>query len=75
MTTMSLEQTCEALGCKRSRVFELLSDGILERAPRYGRGLRVFTASVERALRPPPVKGRKRRVSSPAGFELKDIPL
>ncbi len=72
---LSIDQVCEVLGCKRSKVFELLSKGILERAPRYGRDLRIFKASVDRALHPAPVRGRKPRVPSPAGFELSDIPL
>jgi hypothetical protein len=38
------------LGCSRSRVFQLLRAGTLERAPRYGRALRIYQDSVERAL-------------------------
>lgn len=58
MLVMSVEQVCEVLGCKRRRVFQLLADGTLERAPRYGRALRIYTASVERALMP---RGRRQR--------------
>ena len=47
---LSVAQVCEMLGCSRSRVFELLADGTLERAPRYGRQIRIYTASVEKAL-------------------------
>ncbi len=73
---MSVEQVGELLGCSRSRVFQLLNDGTLERAPRYGRGLRIFRASVERALQPKPRKGRKRRAApSPAGWEKHEVPL
>ena len=61
---MSIEAVCEVLGCGRSRVFELLADGTLARAPRFGRRLRIYRASVERALAP---KTKKRRAArSPA---------
>ncbi len=43
--TLSIEQVCERLGCKRRRVFQLLKDGTLERAPRFGRSLRIYGAS------------------------------
>ncbi len=68
--TLSVAQVCEVLGCKRRQVFRLLSDGVLERAPRYGRELRIFRASVDRALLPPPAPGRKKR--APA---FGDIPV
>ena len=66
---VSIAQACETLGCKRSKVFELLRAGVLEAAVRHGREVRIFKASVERALLPAPSHGRKRRVPrSPAGF-------
>lgn len=58
---LTVEQVAERLGCSRRRVFQLLADGTLERAPRFGRRVRVFGASVERALAPPPARGRRRR--------------
>jgi len=76
MLTMSIEQVCELLGCKRRQVFLLLADGVLERAPRFGRSLRIFRASVERALLPKTAKARARCIPvSGAGFEISDIPL
>ena len=72
---LSIEAVCEILGCKRRRVFQLLNDGTLERAPRFGRSLRIYKASVERALTPTPAKRRAARRPSPAGFELSAIPL
>lgn len=72
---LSIEQVCETLGCKRRRVFQLLADGTLERAPRYGKSLRIYEESVRRALQPKPVKRRKQRAPSPAGFELDEIPI
>lgn len=72
---ISVERAAEMLGCKRRRVFQLLADGTLERAPRYGRELRIYTASVERALQPLPVNRRKQRAPSPAGFEIDEVPL
>jgi excisionase family DNA binding protein len=65
--TMSIEAVCERLGCKRRRVFQLLADGTLERAPRFGRSLRIYAASVDRALAPPePKKRRAPRRRSPS---------
>lgn len=62
MISLSIPQVCEILGCKRSRVFELLAEGVLERAPRFGRNLRIYADSVELAqARPEPKKRRKQR--------------
>lgn len=74
IAVLSVEAVAEILGCKRRRVFELLADGTLERAPRFGRALRVFAASVDRALTPTPAKRRAARRSgatlAPAPAEL-----
>lgn len=63
------------LGCKRRRVFQLLANGTLERAPRFGRAIRIYKASVERALTWPTPKRRAPRPHSPAGFSLESVPL
>ena len=73
--TLSIEQTCEILGCGRTKVFELLALGTLERAPRYGRGLRIFEASVRAALVRPPAPERKRRRRRAVPERILDIPL
>lgn len=70
---VSVEAVCEILGCKRRRVFQLLADGTLERAPKFGRSLRIYRASVDRALSPP--APRARRARGRAGFSLADVPL
>ncbi len=62
---VSVDWVCETLGCKRRRVFQLLADGILERAPRFGRSLRIYKASVERALAPVAPKRRPKRQRAP----------
>ncbi len=59
--TLSVDQACEILGCKRRRLFQLLKAGIIERAPRYGRSLRIYRDSIDRALTPPS-DARKRKV-------------
>lgn len=63
---VSVEQAGEILGCKRSKIFELLAEGKLQRAPRIGRSLRIFRDSVDQLLRPAPKRRRKapRRVAS-----------
>ncbi len=71
--TMSIEQVCERLGCKRSKVFGLLADSLLERAPRFGRSLRIYTASVERLLAPTSEKARKRCAVSVAGWSRDEM--
>jgi excisionase family DNA binding protein len=73
--TYSVEEAGNVLGCKRRRVFQLLADGTLERAPRYGREIRIFASSVERALRPVAENGRKRRVTKPGGWDRSEIVL
>lgn len=72
---LSIEQVCELLGCKRRRVFQLLSKGILVRAPRFGRALRIYRASVEQALAPKRSNGRKRRAPRAAGWDVHEVTL
>lgn len=69
--TLSVEETAERLGCSRRRVFELLADGVLDRAPRYGRQIRIYEASVDRALAPR--RAQRRRNAGPA-FTVADLP-
>lgn len=69
---VTIEQAGEILGCSRRRVFQLLADGTLERAPRFGRQLRIYRASVDRALAPPVKRPRHRRA---AGWSIDDVPL
>lgn len=71
---VSIEWVCETLGCSRRQVFNLLNRGVLERAPRFGRNLRVYRASVDRALAPRS-NGRKRkaRLAPHAPVQLEDL--
>ena len=69
---VSVEQVAERLGCSRRRVFQLLADGTLDRAPRFGRSVRIYVASVDRALTPTPTARRQARRSR-AGFSLADL--
>jgi excisionase family DNA binding protein len=74
--TVSVEQVCEALGCKRRRVFQLLADGILERAPRWGRSLRIYYASLQRALLPAiPEPARKKRATAFEPAKLENLKI
>lgn len=72
---VSVEQAAQQLGCKRRRVFQLLADGILEKAPRYGREIRIYTASVERALAPTATQRRKARGVGPIAPRLENLPV
>lgn len=72
---VSVEQAADTLGCKRRRVFQLIAEGVLEKAPRYGREIRIYTASVERALAPTASQRRKARGVGPVAPRLENIPL
>lgn len=63
---MSLQEVQDTMGCSRSRVFELLAQGILERAPRYGAHVRIYRDSVENALARP-VRSKQRKSPTPSG--------
>lgn len=72
---ISVDEACELLGCKRTRLFELLANGTLERAPRFGRQVRIYRASVERALFPLASPKGKRRGPTAPSWSLSDVPL
>ena len=65
LETLSLQEACEALGCGKTRLFQLIGAGVLVRAPRYGRRVRILADSVRRALTPPP--SPERRTRTPRG--------
>jgi hypothetical protein len=74
--TVSVDAAGEILGCRRTRVFELLAAGVLERAPRFGRAIRIFRASVDKALLGASADGgrkRKRRSALPEACSLDDF--
>ncbi len=73
---VGVDEAAQLLGCSRRRVFQLLADGTLDRAPRYGRALRIDRESVERALQEPaPKPGRKRRTPSAEIARPEDVPV
>ena len=47
---VTLERASAMLGCKRSQVFSLLTQGRLERAPKVGRSAMITVASIEALL-------------------------
>lgn len=62
---VSIEIVMAALGCSRSRVYELLADGTLDRGPKFGRRTLITAASVRSAIHsgpvgPAPTKSRRR---------------
>ena len=69
---LSIAQVSDLLGCSRSRVFELLREGTLERAPRFGRALRIYTTSLLRALERKAPRSVKARTQH---FDLDDVRL
>lgn len=73
---MTPEEVMQKLGCKRRRLFQLLADGTLERAPRWGREIRIYTESVVRAMTQKQPRKRKQRVTlAPAPVRVEDVPV
>ena len=70
----SIEETCEILGCGRTRIFQLLKEGALQSAPKIGRNLRIYRASIERLLFPTEQALRKNSQKAPA-WDKSDIRL
>lgn len=71
---MTIEQVCDRLGCKRSQVFKLLREGVIERAPRFGKQIRIYTDSVDRAQARPEKQARKlRAVAAPGPVSRSEI--
>lgn len=61
---LPIDEVCTMLHCGRTRVFELIADGTLVRAPKFGKKTVVLAESVFAALEaeyhPAPPKPRKR---------------
>lgn len=74
---VSVDWACETLGCSRAQVFRLLKAGKLERAPRFGRRLRIYRASVDALLRPQVESRRqsRRRRAPSMGDRIRSLPL
>lgn len=65
---LTVEEAAVQLGCGRTRVFELMREGVLHRARRLGKKTMVFAASVEAALKlpaPRPTPAAPRRTPPP----------
>lgn len=56
---LSVEEVASRLGCSRRRVFQLLANGTLERAPRYGKQIRIYEDTVIAAQARPTSEQRK----------------
>lgn len=72
---LSVEETALKLGCSRRKVFQLLADGILERAPRYGKQIRIYEDTVNKALARPEGKAsaKKHMLHVPPPVRLADL--
>lgn len=78
--SVSIDEAATSLGCSRTRVFELLRDGTLQRARRIGRHQMILASSVEAARREPsakPVSTPRRRPArhAPRGGEAEVLEL
>lgn len=72
--SLTVDEAAALLRCGRRRVFELIADGTLTKAPRYGRHTVVTTESVHAALEAPVEDAPKKRVRfrsrmNDAGFD------
>lgn len=64
--TITVQRAGEILHCGRTKVFELVADGHIRTAPRFGRRATVYTEDVTRlALEGIPTRGRRRRAPAP----------
>lgn len=61
IATESVDQVATRLGCSGRQVFRLLRAGKLERAPRFGKEIRILSASVDLALLGGASKSRRSR--------------
>lgn len=71
---MSLQEVQDTMGCGRTKVFELIAYGILEQAPRYGRNVRIYRDSVEKALERRTRRRRRTKIQAET-VRLEDIRL
>lgn len=73
--TVTIDRAAELLHCSRARAWQLLAQGVIMRAPRYGRRTVVTTESVHAAAlgmteAPPTPRPRRRRGSAHLAEEL-----
>jgi len=54
----TIRQTCKVLNCSRTKVFDLLKGGTLERR-KIGRATRVTVASIQQLVSNPTCEGRQ----------------
>jgi excisionase family DNA binding protein len=58
----------EVLGCKESKIYELLSNGSLKRVPKHGKETLISLASIKELLEGgPPKKGRRKKGNGGGG--------
>jgi len=62
-----IKLAAEVLGCKESKIFELLSKGALQRVPRHGKETLISLASLKELLAGGPSKKGRRKKGSGAG--------
>lgn len=66
---ITVKEAAEMLHCSRTRIFQLLADGVLIRAQKYGRSTVILRDSVIAALEmPTPTPPKKRRRTPKASF-------
>lgn len=71
--TLTVAEAAELLRCGRSRVFELLAEGRLVRAPKFGRHTVITRESVEALLAPADPPPAKRRRAPRSARQLADL--
>jgi hypothetical protein len=63
-----IKVAAEVLQCKESKIFELLSKGLLRRVPKHGKQTLISLASIRELLEPlPPKKGKRKKGNGGGG--------
>lgn len=74
---LTVVEAAETLRCSERRVWGLIADGVLSKAPSYGKRTLVYAESVfealERAYHPGPGRKRKPRKPQPEKINPKDV--
>jgi excisionase family DNA binding protein len=75
---LDIEQVCQRLRCSERQVFKLLRQGLLERAPKYGRCTLVYEDTVDKLLARPDDKTktpRRRNTPTPPPFDRSAVKI
>ena len=73
MPSLTVEEAAAQLRCGRNRVFELLAEGRLQRAPKFGRKTVITRESVDLLASGEEPQAPKRRRAPRSGKQLAEL--